>query len=96
MHVSEQPVSSNVIQFSGDRLDNDSQFDLHKNITVPKYDSGAIARVHSIEAARQARDAAIAAEEKARVSEVEFRGADLTRLAAVREAAKNGQIRLPA
>ncbi len=98
--MSEQPAS-NVIQFPGSRdgnrfEGNEVQFDLHKNITVPEYDTNDIARVHQIEAARQAREAVIAAERLARMSEFDPRPAlqETGNVVAIRRAAINGEIKV--
>lgn len=92
--MSEQP--NNVISLDdyrqGSRFDNDTHVDLHKNTTVPDYDPQDIARVHQIDAARRAREAAIAAEQYTRQSGPELAGEDLARLAAVRRAVLSGQI----
>lgn len=57
--MSEQP--NNVVQFPGSREGSrfegsDVQLDLHKNVSVPKYNAEAIAAMH--EATRLAREAA--------------------------------------
>ena len=77
----------------GSRLDNSTHVDLHAH-TVPRYNADAIAQVHQIEAARQARQAAAAAERELLKSGPESARDDLSRLMAIRAAAINGDIRM--
>ena len=94
--MSEQPTNITSLDDyrQGSRFDNDTHLDFQKSV-LP-YDADAIARLHQIEAARQAREAAIAAERDASRSGPELAGDDLARLASVRKAVLNGQIGIAA
>jgi len=98
MRVSEQPTNLNSLDDyrEGSRFDDDIQLDLHKYKAVPKYDARAIAEVHELEAARQARKAALENERNAQKSGPENAQELLTNLAAVRAAALQGQIEVAA
>lgn len=99
--MSEQSAQSNVVQFPGDRdgsrFEDGDQLDMHNQyMTVPNYDTEAIAKVYELDAARRAREVANVSEaEKERTAILES-GADLTRLQAVRQAAIDGQFRIVA
>ena len=98
--MSEQPNPGNVTTLDdyreGSRFDTHTHVDLHKYVAVPKYNREAIDKVHELEAARVAREAAIAAEQNAKVNELDPRPAfqETANVIAMRNAAINGQIKV--
>lgn len=96
--MSEQPTTGKVTTLDDYREGSpfDENTDVALKMSSLPYDPDEIARIHQIEAARRAREAAIAAERDMVKSGPELAGEDLARLTAVRNAALNGQIGIAA
>lgn len=92
--MSEQP--NNVVSLDdyrqGSRFNDDTQVDLQKS-TLP-YDATAIAKVHQIEEARLAREAAYKAQQEMLLSGPEIAQEMLANLEAVRKAVIGGNIQV--